>query len=357
MAETGNTNTLVTDLIEAGIHFGQRSSNWNPKMGAYIYGKRNHIHIIDIKETIKGLLLAKKFVTKVVADGKDVCFVGTKRQAREVLRRRVGDVGQHWVTERWLGGTLTNFRTIRARLKRLEELERIEESGEIVNYSKKMESQLRRERKKITRNLEGIRNMERLPGAMIVIDVRREVNAILECRKLGIPTVCLIDTDGDPDMADIPIPGNDDSMRSIDVIVRELCAAVSAGKNQRIEVRSEDEAQQAAAAGGAGAGAERPAAATAAGAASAGGEEQAPRRRSRRAMYRSDAASDSESGGGESPAGEPAPAPAPDAADAQAEEVTTTVVAAPAETTSNTEPVQAPEGIGGTSEKPEKSEG
>ena len=206
--------TLVQDLIEAGIHFGQRSSGWNPKMSPYIYGKRNGIHIIDIKETVKGLLLAKKFITKTVADGKDVCFVGTKRQAKGVIEQRVGDAKMHYVTERWLGGTLTNFRTIRSRLKRLEELESIEAEDNFQSYSKKMESQLRREMRKIKRNLDGIRAMGKLPGAVVVIDVRREATALKEARKLGIPTICLIDTDGDPDDADIPIPGNDDSMRS-----------------------------------------------------------------------------------------------------------------------------------------------
>ncbi|MCC6909192.1 MAG: 30S ribosomal protein S2 [Phycisphaerales bacterium] len=261
------SKSLVTDLIEAGIHFGQRSANWNPRMSPYIYGKRNNIHIIDIKETVKGLLLAKKFIAKTVASGKDVCFVGTKRQARDVLRERVGDVKMHWVIERWLGGTLTNFRTIRSRLKRLEELEHIEQSGDIANYSKKMESQLRRERKKILRNLEGIRNMSKLPGAMVVIDVKREMNAIMEAKKLGIPTICLIDTDGDPDMADIPIPGNDDSMRSIDVIIRELCAAVVEGKNQRVVAQQSEE--------------------DARGAAGEGGSPATPRR-SRRAMFLKD---------------------------------------------------------------------
>ncbi len=231
------SNTLVQDLIEAGIHFGQRSSGWNPKMGPFIYGKRNGIHIIDIKETVKGLLLAKRFLAKTVAEGKDVCFVGTKRQARSVLEQRVGDVKMHWVTERWLGGTLTNFRTIRQRLKRLEELEQIEQADNFASYSKKMESQLRREKAKIDRNLRGIRNMEKLPGAMVVIDVKREANALREARKLGIPTICLIDTDGDPEMADIPIPGNDDSMRSIDVVVRELCLAIAEGRQQRDAAR------------------------------------------------------------------------------------------------------------------------
>jgi small subunit ribosomal protein S2 len=226
-------STLVQDLIEAGIHFGQRASNWNPKMEPYIYGKRNGIHIVDIKETVKGLLLAKKYISRSVSEGKDVVFVGTKRQAKNVLEQRVADVGMHYVTERWLGGTLTNFRTIRSRLKRLEELEAIEAQDNFASYSKKMESQLKREKAKIKRNLEGIRKMDKLPGAIICIDTRREVTALKEARKLGIPTIALIDTDGDPDLVDIPIPGNDDSMRSIDVIVRELCLAVAEGKQTR----------------------------------------------------------------------------------------------------------------------------
>jgi len=226
--------SLVKDLVEAGIHFGHRSTNWNPKMAPYIFGKRNKIHIIDVKETIKGLLLARKFVTKTVAGGKDVLFVGTKRQARGIIEKYVTETGMHYVTERWLGGTLTNFRTIRERLKRLEELEHIEESGEIDNYSKKMESQLRREKSKILRNLEGIRRMSKLPGCMVVVDVNNEQNAVKEARKLGIPTVCLIDTDSDPDFADIPIPGNDDAMRAIEVVVSSLCAAVQEGKTSRV---------------------------------------------------------------------------------------------------------------------------
>ncbi len=226
-------NTLVQDLIEAGIHFGQRASNWNPRMGPFIYGKRNGIHIIDIKETVKGLLLAKKYISKVVAEGQDVCFVGTKRQAKSVLETRVADVKMHYVTERWLGGTLTNFRTIRQRLKRLDELDAIESSDNFASYSKKMESQLKREQKKIKRNLDGIRRMEKLPGVLVVIDVKRELTALKEAKKLGIPTICLIDTDGDPDVADIAIPGNDDSMRSIDVVIRELCLAIAEGRQQR----------------------------------------------------------------------------------------------------------------------------
>ncbi len=275
-------NTLVQDLIEAGIHFGQRASGWNPRMQPFIYGKRSGIHIIDIKETVKGLLLAKRYIAKVVAEGKDVCFVGTKRQAKSVLETHVPNVKMHWVTERWLGGTLTNFRTIRLRLKRLEELEAVEQKDNFASYSKKMESQLRRESRKIKRNLDGIRGMDKLPGVMVVIDVRHEITALKEARKLGIPTIALIDTDGDPGLVDIPIPGNDDSMRSIDVVVRELCMAVAEGKQQR-ELTS----------GGPG---EAPAAA------------QDTPRRSRRSQYR---AADS---GAPEPGDAPPPRPVPEPA-------------------------------------------
>jgi small subunit ribosomal protein S2 len=225
--------SLVKDLVEAGIHFGHRATNWNPKMAPYIFGKRNKIHIIDVKETIKGLLLARKYVTRTVSSGKDVIFVGTKRQARGCLETHVKPTGMPYVVERWLGGTLTNFRTIRERLKRLEELELIESSGEINNYSKKMEAQLRREKDKILRNLEGIRHMTKLPGAMVIVDVNRELNAVKEARKLGIPVVALIDTDADPDNVDIAIPGNDDAMRAIDVVIASLAAAVQEGKQGR----------------------------------------------------------------------------------------------------------------------------
>ena len=280
--------TIVKDLIEAGIHFGQRRSNWNPKMKPYIYGLRNKIHVVDIRETVKGLLLAKKFVQRVVAEGKDVCFVGTKRQARAAVEKYAQDVGMPYVIERWLGGTLTNYRTIRERLARLEELEKLVESGEIENYSKKMASQLLREQRKITRNLQGIRNMDKHPGCLVVVDVNREINALREARGLGIPTIALIDTDGDPDLVDIPIPGNDDSMRSIDVVVRELCEAVTAGKaGQAAEGESEKPA-----------------------------EEPAPttgRRRSSRSMFRAEQPS------GDTPMTDAAPEPAPPADAAPAE--------------------------------------
>lgn len=255
-------SNLVKDLIEAGIHFGQRRSNWNPKMAPYIFGLRNKIHVIDIRQSVRGLLLARKFITGVVAEGKDVCFVGTKRQARAAVEKYAKDVDMPYVIERWLGGTLTNYRTIRERLKRLEELERLVESGEIENYSKKMASQLLREQRKIHRNLQGIRNMDEHPGCLVIIDVNREVNALREARSLRIPSIALIDTDGDPDLVDIPIPGNDDSMRSIDVVVRELCNAVTEGKSGRGGADIEEPDEEAAT--------------------------QSGRRRSMRAMFRSD---------------------------------------------------------------------
>src|SRR5438876_11034652 len=191
---------LVKALVDSGVHFGHRVSRWNPKMEPYIHGKRNMIHIIDVKETIKGLLRAKKLITQIVHQGKDIPFVGTKRQARHAIEEESKRCGMHYVAERWLGGTLTNFRTIRARLNRLEELEKLWESGQIETYSKKMKSTLAREREKIHSNLEGIRRMERIPGVMLIIDTRREHIAAKEAKKLSIRTIALIDTDSDPDL-------------------------------------------------------------------------------------------------------------------------------------------------------------
>jgi small subunit ribosomal protein S2 len=232
-------STLVRELIDAGIHFGHRVSRWNPKMAPYIFGARNGIHVIDIRQTVKGLLQASKFVAQTVANGEDIVFVGTKRQARQAIQAQAERCGMHCVTERWLGGTLTNFRTIRSRLARLEELERVEASGELESYSKKMKATIQREKRKIHRNLGGIRRMDRLPGAMVVVDVRRAHIAVKEAKRLGIPTVCLIDTDGDPDYADIPIPGNDDAMRAIELVVSRLADAVEEGKKGRAEPAAE----------------------------------------------------------------------------------------------------------------------
>src|SRR3954469_24985673 len=242
MAQSQPQAELVKALVDGGVHFGHRVSRRNPKMQPYIHGKRNMIHLIDIKETVKGLLLAKRLIQQTVASGKDILFVGTKRQARTVVETEAQRCGMHYVSERWLGGTLTNFRTIRARLSRLDELEKLWNTGQIETYSKKMKSTLQREMDKIKANLEGIRRMERMPGIMFLIDTRREHIAVKEARKLGVTTVAMIDTDSDPDLIDLPIPGNDDAMRAIEIIVRELADAIIEAKATRPE-KAED-AQQ-----------------------------------------------------------------------------------------------------------------
>jgi len=231
---------LVKSLVDAGVHFGHRVSRWNPKMAPYIHGKRNMIHIMDVKETIKGLFRAKKLIQQAVSQGKDILFVGTKRQARFAVEEEAKRCGMHYVNERWLGGTLTNFRTIRARLNRLEELEKLWSTGQIETYSKKMKSTLNREMTKIKANLEGIRKMERMPGVMFIIDTRREHIAVKEAKKLGVPTIALIDTDSDPDLIDLPIPGNDDAMRAVEIILKELADSVIEGKQTRTEGRAQN---------------------------------------------------------------------------------------------------------------------
>jgi small subunit ribosomal protein S2 len=252
----------VKDLIEAGVHFGHRASRWNPKMRPYIYGKRNLIHIIDLRETVRGLLRAYRYLAQIASRGNLVLFVGTKRQAKEAIEREAARCGMPYVSERWLGGTLTNYRTIRDRLKRLTELEEmwlpagesaakldiraymrsmLNESGKlefnkapetapIRSYSKKMVATLNRELTKITRNLQGIREMNRLPEALVVIDPHREDIAVKEAQRMGVTTVALIDTDSDPDTVDLPIPGNDDSIRSIELVLAKLADAVMEGR-------------------------------------------------------------------------------------------------------------------------------
>jgi small subunit ribosomal protein S2 len=224
---------LVKDLIEAGVHYGHRASRWNPKMRPYIYARKNLIHIIDVRETVRGLLRAKKYLSQLASQDSLVLFVGTKRQAAEAIGIEAQRCGMPFVNDRWLGGTLTNFRTIRSRLSRLEELESVRESEKINTYSKKMQSALNREYRKMFRNLNGIRTMNRLPECLVVVDPRKEKNAVSEAQKLGVATVALIDTDCDPDLVDLPIPGNDDSMRSIELVMRMLADAILAGKNRQ----------------------------------------------------------------------------------------------------------------------------
>lgn len=252
----------VNELVESGVHFGHRVSRWNPKMRPFIYGKRNLIHIIDLKETVRGMLRAYRYLAKVASRGSLILFVGTKRQAKATIEREAQRCGMPFVSERWLGGTLTNYRTIRERLKRLNELESLwlpsgdrpdkydmiqymngmrneagklelskaPESASIRTYSKKMVATLNRELAKITRNLQGIRDMNRLPDAMVIVDPKREDIAVKEARRMGVTTVALIDTDSNPDDVDLPIPGNDDSIRSIELIMARLADSVLEGK-------------------------------------------------------------------------------------------------------------------------------
>ena len=226
------SNVLAQELIEAGVHFGHRASRWNPKMRPYIHGRRNLIHIIDVRETIRGLLRARKYLKQVASSGVLVLFVGTKRQGAEAVAREAARCGMPYVSDRWLGGTLTNFRTIRNRLSRLEELDVLIPSEAFSSYSKKMQSSLRREHRKMLRNLGGIRTLSRLPECLVVFDPKKEKNAVNEARKMGITTVALIDTDCDPDVIDLPIPGNDDSIRSIELVAARLADAILEGKAQ-----------------------------------------------------------------------------------------------------------------------------
>jgi small subunit ribosomal protein S2 len=221
---------LARDLINAGAHFGHGLNRWNPKMALFIFAKRGNIHIINIKETLKGLLVAQKLLADVVSSGKDVLFVGTKRQAQKTTEAVAKKCGMHYVSQRWLGGMLTNFRTIRSRLQRLEELETMQQEGTFESESKKQASRFKREMRKIKTNLEGVRNMSRLPGVVVVVDGKKEYLALREAKKLGIPTVGLLDTDSDPDPVDVVIPINDDSIRAIELILNELADAVAVGK-------------------------------------------------------------------------------------------------------------------------------
>lgn len=225
---------LAKELIGAGVHFGHNANRWNPKMKPYIFGKRGQIHIIDVRKTLTGLVIAKKLLTNTISSGRDVVFVGTKRQAQKAVEESAVKCGMHYVSERWLGGTLTNFRTIRSRVSRLDELEAMQQAGTLESQSKKQASRLKRELRKIKSNMEGIRKMTRLPGAVIVVDGKKEYLSLREAKKMGITTVGLIDTDCDPDTVDIVIAANDDSIRAISLILNELAEAVATGKNEAV---------------------------------------------------------------------------------------------------------------------------
>lgn len=225
----------VKALVDAGAHIGCRVGRWNPKMDKYILESRNRIHIIDLKETIKGILRAKHFVREIVAGGNDVLFVGTKQQIRAIVSEARDKTGMPYVSDRWIGGTLTNFDVIGSRIAHLEDMEKREEEGRTSVLTKKELARFNREKAKLFRNLHGIRDMYRLPGAMVVVDTKTERKAIREAHRMGIPVVGIIDTDCDPDHSDVHIPANDDAIRSVSMILDHLFEAADAGKTLRKE--------------------------------------------------------------------------------------------------------------------------
>lgn len=227
----GNVELLtIKELLETGVHFGHRVRKWNPKMKPFIFTERKGIHIIDLEKTIAYFTEAYYFVRDQVAQGKEILFVGTKRQVRETIAEEAKRCGAHYVNRRWLGGTLTNFETIRARVKRMKELEQLEAEGKLEKLPKKEAMALRRELMKLQRNLEGLRNMERLPGVLYVIDSTVEENAIREARLMKIPVVAVVDTNCDPDLVDYPIPGNDDAIKATKLITSRIADAVLEGR-------------------------------------------------------------------------------------------------------------------------------
>lgn len=232
-------------LLEAGVHFGHQTKRWNPKMKEYIYNSRDDIYIIDLQKTVDKLEEAYVALTKIVSDGGKVLFVGTKKQASEVCRDEAIRSGMYYMTERWLGGTLTNFGTIRKRVRRLEEIEKMEKDGTFDKLPKKEVIGLKKEYDKLNKNLCGIRDMVKLPQAVIIVDSIKEENAIREARKLGIPTFGIIDTNCDPDMVDYVIPGNDDAVRAIKVVLGSLTnAIVEVNGGTLVDYVSEDESKK-----------------------------------------------------------------------------------------------------------------
>ncbi len=224
------TGVSMRQMLEAGVHFGHQTRFWNPKMAPYIFGERNRIHIINLEKTQPLYAQAALFVKAVAADGGRVLFVGTKRSARESIQKEAERAGQPFVNQRWLGGMLTNFKTIRQSIKRLEEISELAVSGALERRGKKEATQLRREQEKLERSLGGIRKMESLPDALFVVDVGHEKLAIDEARKLGIPVVAVVDTNCSPDGIDYVIPGNDDAMRAIQLYATGIADAVLEGK-------------------------------------------------------------------------------------------------------------------------------
>ena len=218
-------------LLEAGAHFGHQTRRWNPKMKKYIYGARNGVYIIDLQQTVDAITVAYAKMKEIVDNGGKVLFVGTKKQCQEAVQQEALRSGSFYITNRWLGGTLTNFKTIQSRIRYLKELERREEEGELDLLSKVEAAQLRREKDKLSKNLEGIKEMRKVPNAVFVIDPRIEHNAVAEARKLGIPVFAIVDTNSDPDVVDYVIPANDDAVRSFSLILAVIADAIVESKN------------------------------------------------------------------------------------------------------------------------------
>jgi small subunit ribosomal protein S2 len=209
----------VKELLDAGVHFGHQTKRWNPKMKPFIFDARNGIHIIDLSKTLTQLETACNFMGDTVRKGGKVLFVGTKKQAQQAVKETAKESGQYYVTERWLGGTLTNFATIKRSIGRMKQIERMEADGTINNYVKQEQSVIRREAARLAKFFDGIRSMEKHPGAMFIVDIKREHNAVAEARRLKIPVIAIVDTNCDPDLVDFPIAGNDDAIRSVRMIL------------------------------------------------------------------------------------------------------------------------------------------
>ncbi len=233
----------MKQLLEAGVHFGHQTRRWNPKMAPYIFTERNGIYIIDLQKTVKKVDEAYMFVRDLALDGKDILFVGTKKQAQESIESEAKRCGMFFVNNRWLGGTLTNFRTIRTRIDKLNEIDKMEREGKFELLPKKEVIKLMAEREKLQKNLGGIREMKKLPGALFVVDPKSEHIAVAEARILGIPIVAIVDTNCDPDEVDYVIPGNDDAIRAVKLIAGKMADAILEGKQGE---QLEDEAEEAA---------------------------------------------------------------------------------------------------------------
>ena len=229
----------MKDLLEAGVHFGHQTKRWNPKMKEYIFGERNGIYILDLGKTVKLFHAAEEFVTNLAADGRTILFVGTKRQAQDVIAEESQRCGMFYVNERWLGGLLTNFATIQRSLGRLRDLEAMATDGRYDTLSKKEIARNEKERRKLTKNLEGIRGMSKLPDAIFIVDTKKEQIAVDEARKLKIPIIGIVDTNADPDQVDFVIPGNDDALRSIRLFAGAIANAVISGRDMKQSVDAE----------------------------------------------------------------------------------------------------------------------